>query len=342
MTSFLRKAKKVGVALVAASVLAATNISAREVTIGYQGICNPWKWKIAEGAFERETGYDISWRKFDSGGAVMNAMASGDVHIAVAGSSPIAAAVSRGVDVQVFWVLEDIASAEALVVRNGSGIVAPQDLKGKTIGVPFVSTTHFHTLFALEQFGIDQDDVDIRNMQPNAIASAWEGGQIDGAFVWDPALGRIKKTGKVLITSGQLSAWGKATFDGMVVDTNWGKYNSKFMKQFVSIIDQANEDYRMNPASWTPDSMKVMATEKLSGCSPADVPGIIALFGLPNLEEQASTAWLGGGGDGGVGKALYFTSAFLKKQNKVERLQRDYGKFVTDRYVKAAMMMPMN
>ena len=236
-----------------------------------------------------------------------------------------------------FWVLEDIAAAEALVVRDGSGIVSPQDMKGKNIGVPFVSTTHFHMLFALEQFGINPKDVDIRNMQPNAIASAWEGGQIDGAFVWDPALGRIKKTGKVLITSGQLSSWGKATFDGMVVDTKWGKANSEFMAKLVKVIDEANEDYRTNPDSWTPSSAKVKATEKLSGCNPQDVPGIIALFGLPNLEEQASNAWLGGGKSGGVGKALFFTSDFLKNQKKVDKLQNDYGDFVTNAYVKAAM-----
>ena len=69
-----------------------------EVTIGYQGICNPWKWKIDDGSVEKATGYKINWRKFDSGGAVMNAMASGDVHVAVAGSSPIAAGVTNGVD----------------------------------------------------------------------------------------------------------------------------------------------------------------------------------------------------------------------------------------------------
>ena len=144
--------KKAVLALTAATLLMApaSYAGAQEVTIGYQGICNPWKWKIDDGSVEKATGYKINWRKFDSGGAVMNAMASGDVHVAVAGSSPIAAGVTNGVDVQVFWVLEDIAAAEALVVRDGSGIVSPQDMKGKTIGVPFVSTTHFHMLFALE------------------------------------------------------------------------------------------------------------------------------------------------------------------------------------------------
>lgn len=331
--------KRIGAVLTALMLVASPLAAAKEVTIGYQGVCNPWKWKIAEGAFEKATGYTINWVKLDSGSSAINAVASGDVHIAMAGSSPIAAGLSRGVNMQLFWILEDIAAAEALVVRDGSGIVSPQDLKGKTIGVPFVSTTHFHMLFALEQFGISPSDVDLRNIQPNAIASAWEGGQIDGAFVWDPALGRIKKTGKVLITSGQLSAWGKATFDGLVVSTPWGKSNRNFMAKFVKVIADADEDYRSNPSSWTPSSAKVKATEKLAGCEPSDVPGILALYGFPTMEQQASSVWLGGGKKGGAAQALFFTSEFLKKEKKIDKLQPDYGKLVTNEYIKAAMKL---
>ena len=312
--------------------------AAQQVTVGYQGVCNPWKWKIDTGAFEKATGYDIEWRKFDSGSAVISAMASGDVHIAMSGSSPIAAGVSGpNLDVQLFWIVEDIAAAEALVVRDGTGVNAPQDLRGKTIGVPFVSTTHFHLLFALEQFGIDPTEVEILNMQPNAIASAWEGGQIDAAFVWDPALGRIKKTGKVLITSGQLSAWGKATFDGMVVNRAWGQSNKDFMAQFVKIISDADADYRNDPASWSANSAKVGALVKLAGCNAADVPGILALYNFPSLEDQASAAWLGGGENSGAARALRFTSEFLKEEKKVQVVHRDYSRFVTDEYVRAAM-----
>ena len=312
--------------------------AAQQVTVGYQGVCNPWKWKIDTGAFEKATGYDIEWRKFDSGSAVISAMASGDVHIAMSGSSPIAAGVSGpNLDVQLFWIVEDIAAAEALVVRDGTGVNAPQDLRGKTIGVPFVSTTHFHLLFALEQFGIDPTEVEILNMQPNAIASAWEGGQIDAAFVWDPALGRIKKTGKVLITSGQLSSWGKATFDGMVVNRAWGQSNKDFMAQFVKIISDADADYRNDPGSWSANSSKVGALVKLAGCNAADVPGILALYNFPSLEDQASAAWLGGGENSGAARALRFTSEFLKEEKKVQVVHRDYSRFVTDEYVRAAL-----
>ena len=150
-------------------------------------------------------------------------MASGDMQVGVIGSSPLAAAVSRGVDLQLFWILDDINEAEALVVRNGSGIDKPADLKGKKLGVPFVSTTHFHTMFALEQWGIKPSEVQMLNMQPNQIAAAWERGDIDAAFVWDPALARIKQSGKVLITSGELSKKGKATFDGIAVQPHVGR-----------------------------------------------------------------------------------------------------------------------
>ncbi|MGO1269220.1 MAG: hypothetical protein ACTMI6_07990 [Pseudomonas bubulae] len=84
---------------------------AQTVTIGVQSMFAPWKDAIAQKQFEQATGWDIQWRNFDSGGDVMMAMASGDVQIGVAGSSPIAAAVSRGVDAQLFWILDNIADA---------------------------------------------------------------------------------------------------------------------------------------------------------------------------------------------------------------------------------------
>jgi taurine transport system substrate-binding protein len=112
-------------------------------------------------------------------------MASGQVDIAVAGSSPIAAAASQGIDLQLFWLLDDIAQAEAMVVRDGSGIdpAQPMTLKGKTLAVPFVSTTHFHTLFALEAWGIQPTELEILNMQPNQIAAARQGHDYVGRVV---------------------------------------------------------------------------------------------------------------------------------------------------------------
>jgi taurine transport system substrate-binding protein len=324
-------------ALIIMSVTGIVTVFAAEpVTIGHQLMLNPWKQAIASGAFEEATGREISWKKFSSGSKLISAMASGAVDIGVAGSSPIAAGVSRDIPVKLFWILEDIAAAEALVVRNGSNINAPHDLKGKRVGVPFVSTTHFHLLFALEQFGINPDELSIRNMQPNQIAAAWERGDIDAAFVWDPALARIKESGKVLITSGQLSAWGKATFDGMLVADEFAANNADFMAKFVGVIAAADAAYRDDPKAWNANPANAEAVAQVSGADAGQVAGTLALYKFPTLAEQVSSAWLGGGSEGGAARALLFTSEFLHKEGKIDTLQPDYSAFVTAEFAEAA------
>ncbi|BCX17417.1 MAG: taurine ABC transporter substrate-binding protein [Geminicoccaceae bacterium] len=319
----------------------AGSAAAKEVTIGYQLIYSPWGVPITQGRFEKETGYSIKWVKFDSGAKVSTAMASGDVQIGVMGSSPITATVSRGVDVVLFWILDDIAASEALVVRNGSGIDPkdPKTLIGKKIATPFVSTAHFHTLFALEVWGIDPKRVEVLNMQPNQIAAAWERGDIDAAYVWDPALARIKRNGQVMIDSAVLAEKGKPTFDGLVVSREWAEKNKDFMAKFVKIIAEADEHYRKNKAAWTPDSAEVKALVSLFGGEPADVPPSLALYGFPTLEEQASKKWLGGGKESGAARTLAATAEFLKAQGRIDTVLPDYSKFVTPAYVEAAMKL---
>ena len=320
----------------------ATGAAAAEATVGYQLIYSPWALPIVEKTFEAATGYDIRWVKFDSGAKVIGAMASGQVDIAVAGSSPLAAAASQGIDLQLFWLLDDIAQAEAMVVRDGSGIdpAQPATLKGKTLAVPFVSTTHFHTLFALETWGVQPDELKILNMQPNQIAAAWERGDIDAAFVWDPALARIKKSGKVMITSGELSAKGKATFDGLVVMRQFAEANPEFMAKFVRIIADANAAYLADRAKLTAGAPVAEANVSLLGGEPAEVVAATALYAYPGIEEQVSTRWLGGGAEGGAAKALKATAEFLKAQGKVDTVLPDYAQFVTPAFAEAAAKLP--
>ncbi|SAK51861.1 taurine ABC transporter substrate-binding protein [Caballeronia ptereochthonis] len=326
----------VTIAFFAWSVAQTSHAEDKEVTIAYQQIVDPWLVGIADGSIEKATGYKINWRQFESGAKVATAMASGDVKIGVIGSSPLAAAVSQGVDAQLFWILDNINEAEAMVVRNGSGISKPADLKGKTIGVPFVSTTHYHTMFALQHWGIDPSSVKILNMQPNQIVAAWERGDIDAAYVWDPALAQLKKSGKVLITSGDLSKLGKPTFDGIAVDREWGAAHKDFMARFVKAIADLDQKYRNDPSKWNAQSREAAAIAKTIGGTSAEVPGSLALYGYPSASEQASNQWLGGGASSRAAFALKDTSNFLKEQKRVNTVLPDYSKYVTAEYVEAA------
>ena len=152
-----------------------------------------------------------------------------------------------------FWILEDIGAAEALVARDGSGVTKVADLKGKKVATPFVSTSHFHLLYAMELAGLKPTDAQVLNMRPPEIAAAWARGDIDAAFIWDPALATTKKNGKVLVTSGELCAKGKCTFDGLVVSKKWAKANPDFMVKFVKAVAKADAEYRANPKGFTGD-----------------------------------------------------------------------------------------
>ena len=96
---------------------------------------------------------------------------------------------ARGAPIEAFLVAGLIGEAEALVVRNGAGIAKPEDLVGKNVAVPFVSTTHYSLLSALKHWGIDPAKVNILNLRPPEIAAAFSRGDIDATYVWDPALG---------------------------------------------------------------------------------------------------------------------------------------------------------
>jgi taurine transport system substrate-binding protein len=121
------------------AVCASAFAQKKEVTFAHQDMLVPLRTVMESGELEKATGYKINWRMFGGGGDVIRAMASGDVQVGEAGSSPITAAASQGQDVKLFWILDDIANAEALVVRNGSGINSLKDLKGKKVATPFVS-----------------------------------------------------------------------------------------------------------------------------------------------------------------------------------------------------------
>ena len=308
----------------------------KTVTFAYQDMMNPFRWVQQTGEIEKATGYKINWRQFGGGGDVIRAMASGDVAIGEVGSTGVATAISQGMDVELFWILEDIAAAEALVARNGSGVNTIADLKGKKVGTPFVSTSHFQLLYALQKAGLKAGDVQVLNMRPPEIAAAWGRGDIDATFIWDPVLSQVKKNGKVLMTSGDICKEGACTFDGLVVSKKFATENPAFMVALVKALAKSDADYRSNPKAWTGDSAKTAAVAKWSGGKPEDVADAMALYGFPTLQDQASPKWLGGGNDGAAAKALAQQANFLKEQGRLQSVAPDFSKNVTTQWVTQA------
>jgi taurine transport system substrate-binding protein len=189
----------------------------------------------------------------------------------------------------------------------------------------------------MQKAGLKATDAQVLNMRPPEIAAAWERGDIDATFIWDPVLTNVKKNGKVLTTSGDICKQGACTFDGLIVTRKFAKENPEFMVALVKAVAKADADYRANAKAWTGDQAKVAAVAKWSGGKPEDVAASMALYGFPSAKEQASPTWLGGGANGAAAKALTQQANFLKEQGRLQTVAPDYSKNVTVEWVTKAM-----
>lgn len=305
-----------------------------KVVVAYQTDALPSSVAIATGEFAKATGYDIDFRRFNSGADIFTAIASGDVQVGYVGSSPFAAAVSRGLDVKAFHLATLSGTDEALVVRNGSGIEKPADLKGKRLAAAPVSTDHYQLLAVLKQEKLTERDAQVFAIPQPDIVAAWNRGDLDGAFVWDPALTELKKNGTVLLTSREVAERGAPTFTAWVATAGFAKDNAAFLKSFAGVIEKYSTSYRTDPAAWGPESENARTLASLLGGTPANQAAALKNLSLVPAKEQATTAWLDGGDDSGAARILKETAEFLKEQKKVSAVLPGYGAFVTAEYVK--------
>ena len=319
------------IAAILMSGAATTAAMAEKVVIGHFGTPIPLQAAIAAKDFEKATGWEIEWRKFGSGAEIIAAMASGDLKLSELGSSPLAIGASQGVDYQLFAISNIIGDAEALIARDGSGVTKVEDLKGKKVGVPLGSTAHYSLMGAIKNAGLAPGDVEVIGMKPDQITAAWEQGQLDATFIWEPAKGKALKTGKMIIAANQVS--GAPTFDGWVVNTEFGQANPDFMTKFLKALDAANAAYNANPDAWTADSAPVMAIAAQTGSPAAEVPVALKGYAFPSLKDMASADWLGGGNQSN----MLATATFLLENKRVDAILDDYSKFVNADYLAAAM-----
>ena len=317
-----------GIALSGFGVQAAHAVDLR---IGWQPIVEPSRVPQADGAYEAATGANVTWNRFEGGADVIAAIASGSIDIGYVGSSPLTVAASQQLPIETIFVVGNIAEAEALAVK---GVASPAELAGKKIATPFVSTAHYSLLTALKHWGVDPGSLEILNLRPPEIAAAWERGDIDGAYVWDPVLTQIKSTGgTVLADSADVAEWGGPTFDAWIVRKDFAEANPDVVTAFVKVTGDAYAAYLADPAAWNAESDAAKKIAELSGANAADVPALLKGYVFPSLEEQASPAFLGGG----TATAVAATAGFLVEQGRITAALPDYAPYVTTKYVEAAL-----
>ena len=273
-----------GAALLALALPAAAVADDLELTIGYQTVVEPSKVPQADGAYDKATGAAIDWRKFDSGADVIAAIASGALDIGYVGSSPLAAAASRELPIETIFVVGLIGESEALVARDGSGVARVADLVGKKVAVPFVSTTHYSLLAALKHEGIDPKKVEILNLRPPEIAAAWERGDIDAAYVWDPGAGPDprERQGDPRLPRRSRNGAPRPSTPGSCARTS-PRSTPMRCAAFVEVTGESYANFLADPAAWSADSDQAKEIARLTGAKVEDVPLLLKGYVFPTL-----------------------------------------------------------
>ena len=257
----------------------------------------------------------ITWVKFDSGSDVNTAIIGGSIDLGTLGSSPIAAGLSQPMNVpyKVQWIHDVIGAAESLIAKNSSGVTDIKGLVGKKVGTPFGSTSHYSLLAALELAGVDPAKVKIIDLQPPDILAAWQRGDIDAAYVWNPTLADLKKDGKVLITSADLAKQGKLTADLSAVTNDFA---TKYPDVVQTWVDQENKAVQMISSDPTTASAAVGRQLNISA---ADALSQMKDLIFLDAAAQAGPDYLGTpAAPGKLANNLESAAQFLKAQGSVQ------------------------
>ncbi len=267
----------------------------------------------------------IKWVQAASGGDVVKYYGAGDVDLGLMGSSPATIASSKpvvdDVDLAVVWIHDVIGDAESLIVKDPS-ITDISGLKGKKIAVPFSSTAHYSLLQALTDAGLDPNkDVEVINLDPEKMPAAWQGDQIDAAWVWDPVQSQLLEDGgERILSSADTAEAGRPTFDVGTASKAFIADNPEFMTQWAKAEDYAVGLIKDDPSK-AAESVAVVL-----GIDPADAEKQFAGLTFLPAAEQAGPDYLGGK----MAKDLYTTAGFLLEQGGIQAVgtEADYAEHV--------------
>lgn len=280
-----------------------------EIRIGYQQIPNgDLIVKDAEVLNKCMPNAQITWTQFSSGADVVRAFGSNALDLGLMGSSPAAKSLSAplNLDVRIVWVQDVIGAAESLVVRDPA-ITDIQGLRGKSIGVPFGSTSHLSLMSALDKSGMGAD-VNVINLEPSAILGAWQGDQIDAAWIWEPTLSELTKTGHIIMTAEDTAKAGSPTYDLEGARGQFVAENPAAMKMWT-----AAQNWAVGLIRTDRDAAVARLAGQL-GVDPEQVRTQLDGYIYLDAEEQASSKYLGGG----LGTDIRNTALFLKGQSGVD------------------------
>lgn len=215
----------------------------------------------------KDVTYDIQWKNFTSGAPITNEQIAGKLDFGVMAEFP---GVLNGVAHEkaghksIF-----ITVLQGSVKGSGNGIVVPSDspiqsfseLKGKTISVPFASTSHAFLLRAVKAQGWDSEkDVTIITQAPEVAGPALQANKIDAHadFVPYAELFPWRGFARKILDGSQAAG---PTFHGSLVDAAYAEKYPEIVVAYLRAAIEANRLIAEEPEKYSELIAKVTGVE---------------------------------------------------------------------------------
>jgi taurine transport system substrate-binding protein len=276
-----------------------------------------------DGSFSDAVGVEIEWIPFGSGGEMAEAMEAGEIDISYSqGLTPFANFVNNGADLKLVGIAVSYAEADNCVAQGALGVTkenAAESLKGAVVMTPFGNVTHFKMLSMMEHLGVNLDDLEVvQATDGGTTAAAFETGDIDVGCAFGASVVNMLDGGGNLIMTGaeQETEVGIRTFDIVSIPTQFGVDYPKVVTNFLKTLDEYNSAWAADPEGQNPT---IAAAAGMT-----DVGNFLAgpvWFTFPNIEEQLSSAWLGGD----IGATMQEQLETFERLGQIDSVNADFS-----------------
>jgi sulfonate transport system substrate-binding protein len=145
----------------------------------------------AYGAFDAALGsrnVAISWQEYAGGIQIVDALRRGELDLGVVGDCPAVFAQAEAVPVVYVASEPPAPHGVALIAPRHSALRSVKCLRGKRVAVNRAAQAHYLLMLALEEAGLQHEDIELCFEPPALALAAFQSGAIDAWAIWDPWL----------------------------------------------------------------------------------------------------------------------------------------------------------
>lgn len=200
----------------------------------------------AKGYFQ-DAGIRVVIEPHKSGKAALDAVLDGKFDIATSADPPLMFAMMRGRPVSVFATICTQSRDDVLVGRKDRGIHEPADLKGKRIGVPLGTSSHYLLDAMLLAHLVSLQEVELIDLKPPDMLEGLRSGKVDAIAVWDPYLAAIREALGENASSFDAAGLYSVTFN-LAASSGYIRQNRGTIDAMLRALVRAEEFAARNPA----------------------------------------------------------------------------------------------